>query len=81
MIGGMIVSTLFFSVLHLSLELFIPIFVLGIFLAWLYEYTGSLYPGIFLHAANNGLSLILYFVLQSSGLFPSGSALLSFIFH
>lgn len=78
-IGAMVVSTLFFTALHLSVELFIPIFVLGIFLAWLYEYTGSLYPGIFLHAANNGLSLILVFILQASGWMPSGSDLLVFL--
>ncbi len=69
-IGAMLVSTLFFTGLHLSLDLFVPIFFLGLFLAWLYEYTGSLFPGIFLHAANNGLSLILLVVLQASGQLP-----------
>ncbi|MGE5265317.1 MAG: lysostaphin resistance A-like protein [Acidobacteriota bacterium] len=77
-IGATVVSTLFFTALHFSLELFIPIFVLGIFLVWLYEHTGSLYPGIFLHAANNGLSLILVFILQASGWMPPGSDLLVF---
>ncbi len=70
-VGAMIVSTLFFTGLHLSAALFIPIFVLGLSLAWLYEYTGSLYPGILLHAVNNALSLILYFILQSMGQLPS----------
>lgn len=70
-VGAMLVSTVFFTALHLSLELFIPIFVLGLFLAWLYEYTGSLYPGMMLHAANNAFSLILYFILQSYGFVPA----------
>ncbi len=70
-LGAMVVSTLFFTGLHLSAELFIPIFVLGLSLAWLYEYTGSLYPGIILHAVNNALSLLLYFLLQSLGQLPS----------
>lgn len=69
-IGAMIVSTLFFTVLHLSVDLFVPIFVLGLFLAWLYEYTGSLYPGIFLHAANNALSLLALLALQMAGQLP-----------
>ncbi len=66
-VGAMLISSVFFTALHLSIGLFIPIFVLGLFLAWLYEYTGSLYPGIFLHAANNGIALAILFVLQSTG--------------
>ncbi len=66
-VGAMIVSTLFFTALHLSVGLFIPIFVLGLFLAYLYEYTGSLYPGILLHSANNAFALILLYLLQSTG--------------
>jgi uncharacterized protein len=73
-IGAMLVSASFFTALHMSLDLFIPIFVLGIFLAWLYEYTGSLYPGILLHAANNAISVVLLFLLQASGLFPVSPA-------
>ncbi len=69
-VAAMLVSTIFFTALHLTVELFVPIFFLGLFLAWLYEYTGSLYPGMLLHAANNAISLILLYVAQSSGLFP-----------
>lgn len=68
--SAMLVSSIFFTALHLSVGLFIPIFVLGLFLAWLYEHTGSLYPGIFLHAANNGLALLLLLLLQSTGQLP-----------
>ncbi len=68
-IGAVIVSALFFTILHFTLDQFIPIFVLGVFLAGLYETTGSLWPGIFLHAANNGISLILLAVLRAAG-FP-----------
>ncbi len=69
-VGAMLVSSVFFTALHLSVGLFIPIFALGLLLAWLYEYTGSLYPGILLHAANNGLALLLLLVLQSMGQLP-----------
>lgn len=66
-IGAMLASTLFFTALHFSIDAFIPIFVLGLFLAWLYEKTGSLYPGIILHAANNGVAVIALFIAQMLG--------------
>lgn len=69
-IGAMIVSAVFFTALHFTLELFLPIFVLGLILTWLYEYTGSLYPGMFLHAANNAVGLIVAALLQANGLMP-----------
>ena len=68
--GAMLVSTLFFTALHFSIDQFIPIFVLGLFLAWLYEKTGSLYPGILLHAVNNAVSLLLFAFIQSRGGLP-----------
>ncbi len=69
-VGAMLVSTLFFTALHFSIDQFIPIFFLGLFLAWLYEKTGSLYPGILLHATNNGISLLLLAILKASGALP-----------
>lgn len=65
---AMLISTLFFSALHFSVDAFIPIFVLGLFLAWTYEKTGSLYPGILLHAANNGIALIALALAQALGI-------------
>ena len=66
----MLVSTLFFTGLHFTVELFIPIFVLGFFLVWLYEKTGSLYPGIFLHMANNMIAVLALAVVKASGIAP-----------
>ncbi len=66
-VGAMLVSTLFFTALHLSIDQFIPIFFLGLFLAWLYEKTGSLYPGIILHASNNAISLVLLAIAKAMG--------------
>ena len=63
-------STLFFTALHFSIAQFIPLFVLGLFLAWLYEKTGSLYPGIILHATNNAISLLLLVLLRAIGNVP-----------
>ena len=67
---AMLVSTLFFTGLHFTVELFIPIFVLGFFLVWLYEKTGSLYPGIFLHVANNMIAVLALAVVKASGIAP-----------
>ena len=67
----MIFSAAFFTTLHLSIDLFVPIFILGLLLAWLYEITGSLYPGICLHAANNGIALLVLLILQATNLWPN----------
>ncbi|MCL4393335.1 MAG: CPBP family intramembrane metalloprotease [Chloroflexi bacterium] len=68
--AAMAVSTLLFTALHFTLDQFIPIFVLGLFLAWLYEKSGSLFPGIMLHSANNAISLILFALLKAMGGLP-----------
>jgi uncharacterized protein len=43
----------------------IGIFVLGTLLAWTYERTGSLYPGMLAHALNNATGLILLYGAQA----------------
>lgn len=65
---AMIGSALFFTALHFTIDQFIPIFVLGLFLAWLYERTGSLYPGIFLHITNNSFAVIVLAIARALGL-------------
>jgi membrane protease YdiL (CAAX protease family) len=65
---AVLVASIFFTLLHFSLELFIPILALGFFLTLLYEVTGSLYPGIFLHITNNGVALVAYAVVKSLGI-------------
>ena len=66
-LGAMVISTVFFTALHFSLDAFIPILVLGFCLAWLYERTGSLYPGILLHASNNAIAVIGLLIAQVLG--------------
>ncbi len=66
--AAVLVTSIFFTLLHLSLELFIPILALGIFLTLLYEITGSLLPGIFLHIANNAVALVAYAAVKSLGI-------------
>jgi membrane protease YdiL (CAAX protease family) len=41
----------------------VGIFLLAMLLAWLYQHTGSLYPGILAHAVNNATGLILFYAV------------------
>ena len=42
-----------FALLHLNLIAFLPIFILGLCLSFLYEKTGSLVPCMVLHMTHN----------------------------
>jgi membrane protease YdiL (CAAX protease family) len=55
---GVIVSGALFSVAHAGSGGLVPIFILGMLLAWLYIKTGSLWPCIFAHFAYNSLALL-----------------------
>ena len=50
---GVALSALFFAAVHQQIVHFLPIAVLGVVLALLYEWTGSLLPAVIVHAANN----------------------------
>jgi membrane protease YdiL (CAAX protease family) len=60
--AGVLVSAAFFAAAHVQLVEFLPIFILGTILAYLYEYTGSLVPGMIAHAVNNLAALALFYV-------------------
>lgn len=55
---GVIVSAALFAVAHAGSGGLVPIFILGMLLAWLYIKTGSLWPCIFAHFAYNSLALL-----------------------
>ena len=66
---SILITSIFFSFLHThALEYFlvgfIPIAILGAFLAYLYEKTGSLIPSITLHILNNVGSVIIVLVFK-----------------
>jgi len=46
-------SAAFFGVVHLEVMHFLPIFVLGVVVAYTFQRTGSLVPAIVIHALNN----------------------------
>ncbi len=57
--GGILLSAVLFSVFHFSIGAFVPIFIFGIVLAWLYVRTGSIYPSIVAHMTQNIVATLL----------------------
>ncbi|MCD4670519.1 MAG: CPBP family intramembrane metalloprotease [Actinomycetia bacterium] len=57
---ALFLSSILFSLVHLQVYSFIPLFIIGWILAYIFEKTKSLFPAIFLHAAYN---LILILIL------------------
>ena len=67
-IKGILLSSLFFGIAHMNFLQFCYAFVLGIILGVLLEAADSLFAPMLLHAAFNGTSLILTYLMT---LFPS----------
>lgn len=57
-------SSALFAVIHLSIAAFVPIFLLGLALAWVYARTGSLIAPIAMHATVNGIAVLLALLLR-----------------
>jgi membrane protease YdiL (CAAX protease family) len=55
---GILLSALLFSLAHLSPSGLVPIFILGLMLAWLFNKTQSIWPCIIVHCAYNSIALI-----------------------
>ncbi|MDQ7842798.1 MAG: CPBP family glutamic-type intramembrane protease [Armatimonadota bacterium] len=53
-----VLSAFFFAAVHHQVVHFLPVFLLGIILAWLYERTGSLLPAMLVHALNNAVAIL-----------------------
>ena len=66
-LGAILATSLIFSILHAHIVGFMPIFVLGILLAYLREKTGSLLPSVFVHVAHNLGMVILVFLMKVLG--------------
>ena len=61
---AILISALLFAIFHLNMFQFLGAFALGLFFAWLVVKTKSLWPGIFGHALNNGLPVIVQKLLK-----------------
>lgn len=57
-VGGILSSGLIFGVYHLRFSQALPLSVLGIYLAYLVWRTGSLWPAMLIHFANNAFSIL-----------------------
>lgn len=55
-------NALTFSLLHLKWQGLPSLFALGLVFAWLYEETGSVYPGMLAHAINNVVVLAVVYL-------------------
>ena len=60
-------TAIIFSFLHSHIVGFLPIMVLGIFLAYLYEKTGSLFVPIVVHVAHNTAMVAMVFLVRAVG--------------
>ena len=59
---ALIITSLLFAIAHLQIIHFIPVFLVGLILAYLFEYTGSLVSSITLHALVNLILMIIWYV-------------------
>jgi len=64
---AVILSSAFFAFLHLRPMSLLPIFLLGMFLAYLVLLTGSVWTSILAHMVYNGFVLLLWTVLGDAG--------------
>lgn len=55
---GAVISALIFSVAHLQPGALLPIFILGLLLAWVYIKTRSIWPCIVIHAVYNSIGIL-----------------------
>ena len=51
-------SSLLFSIAHGNLAVMLPLFILGVFLVWIYEYTGSIWAPIAVHFCFNATTVL-----------------------
>ncbi len=58
-VGGILFSGLAFGVYHLRLSQVLPLSVLGLYLAYLVWRTGSLWPAVLVHFANNAFAVLM----------------------
>ncbi|MCP3167170.1 type II CAAX endopeptidase family protein [Myxococcus qinghaiensis] len=64
---ALVISAVVFSAFHLDPVGFVARVELGLLFGWLYLRTGSLWPGIGAHAANNLVSSVLFLAAKSMG--------------
>jgi hypothetical protein len=66
MVWGLVISSVIFSVVHVVPGVLVPIFLIGVVLAYAYERTDSLWLPIALHSALNSLAFIGAYIVQTN---------------
>lgn len=61
-IAGAVVSAGIFALTHQQFDIFVPLFVLGVALAWVFFITRSIWGSITLHAVYNGIAVLVWAV-------------------
>lgn len=59
---GMLLTGVFFATLHFDLVRFLPLFIGGVILTWVYERSGSLWPAVLAHGTWNVLMALALWV-------------------
>ena len=61
-IGSFMLTSFIFTLFHASIYQFLPIFIGGIILCWVYYITGNMKLNIWLHFLNNGIQIVLLYL-------------------
>ncbi len=67
---GVWVGAVFFSALHMQFYGFLPRMLMGVYLGYLFVWSGSLWPGMMAHFINNGMAVFLIW-LSNRGIISS----------
>lgn len=62
---GMVISATLFAAIHANVFAFFPILILGVALAYVYEYRKSLYAPIFIHIFHNSIFITYFFFAKN----------------
>ncbi len=62
--GAAVIASAIFAAAHLHPLTYVPIFIIGIILTWVYAQTGSLAASMLVHAAYNGVIVALFFAFS-----------------
>lgn len=63
---GIIVASFLFSAFHLQFYGFIPRMLLGVFLGYIFVWSGNIWVPVFAHFVNNGAAVTAYYLLNES---------------
>ena len=64
---AVLISALFFGAAHMQLVAFIPTFLMGLVLAYIYQRSKSIWPSIIIHFVVNGFGFSMIYLLVTFG--------------